>query len=183
MTSELTKLKNLWRHSFTNEDREFWHQQFLSHQGNLEVVRSLLRKKLKIDLRQDHQLANFIDWESKQREYELHCRRADLENWQQLLEQPDSGLDANRFQELQLKQVCLLRALAHNQTLGIQAIRTATQLRAFELNRQKFEESQRSKIMAGIDALAQEAKTHPAVRASVEQLRATLITHNLIQKN
>src|SRR5579863_4698139 len=111
MTSELTKLKNLWRHSLTNEDREFWHQQFLSHQGNLEVVRKLLHQRLKINLRQDNQLANFIDWESKQREYELHCRRADLENWQQLLEQPDSGLDANRFQELQLKQVCLLRAL------------------------------------------------------------------------
>ena len=84
-------------------------------------------------------------------------------------EHPD--WDMHRIQGELLGQICIHATATGDYALGLQAIRTDAQNRTLELKRDQFKESHRTKIMAGIDALAEEAKKNPTVRAAVQHLR------------
>ena len=170
--SELAKLKLLWRDSLSGDEKEFWRQQFVSPEGTNQDIRDLIREKLKVDLQHDRQLYAFREWELVQRSFDLKAERTESEKHRMMTEHPD--WDMNRIREELLKETYIHTTMNGNYVLGLQAMRTDAQFSSLELNREKFKESLRAKIMAGIDALAEEAKKNPTVKAAVQQLRQAI---------
>lgn len=63
--SELTRLKEAWLRTMSDEARVYWRQQFVSSRTQSDI-RSEIFKKLKINLREDNQLTFFRQWLGEQ---------------------------------------------------------------------------------------------------------------------
>jgi len=63
--SELTRLKEAWLRTLSDEARVYWREQFCSSRTQSDI-RSEIFKKLKINLREDNQLTFFRQWLGEQ---------------------------------------------------------------------------------------------------------------------
>ena len=171
--SELTKLKQLWRDQLTDAEKEEWRNAFSGPKLNIPAIRELILDKLEILLTSDRQLYEFRKWELQDRQYELQAECVEHEKRRMREEHPD--WDKDRIREELLKETYAHSMYTGAYPLGLQAARADAQIAAVDLNREKFKESLRAKINAGIDMLAEEAKGNPVVQAAVNQLRAALV--------
>jgi hypothetical protein len=164
MSSELTDLKNLW-FTLPEPERAFWRQQFLTPMATSEDLRNLIRGKLNIDLQHDSQLYEFRQWEIAQRD--RTAQDDHLTRQENRLKQDHPDWDPTRLHEELLKQICLQTAFDPDDAIALKAVRAAARYSTLDLHRERFKESLRSKINAGIDQLAAEAKNNPTVKAAV----------------
>jgi hypothetical protein len=163
--SELTKLKEKWR-VLAEDLRSYWAEQFASNRLQSEL-RAELSKKLSINLRFDSQLTKFRRWVEGE-----ELRAYEAEN----VEQDKAELEAQGLKGDELTAVLLDRmkrrsAATGDFKLGLKAIATSAKINALSLDRDKFKESLRTKIQAGLDAILAEASNNPAIRAAVEQIQ------------
>ena len=134
--SELTRLKELWRDSMSEESREFWRVLFISSESTQAQIRQKLYDRLKIKLDYDSQLNAFRDWELEQRAMDLEAERVDEEERRLRAEHPDWTKD--QFREELIKR-CYNRALATgNADLGLKTIVQDLNVQKVQLDSRKL---------------------------------------------
>jgi hypothetical protein len=170
--SPMRQLKDLWRERFSDEEKDYWHGRFASGaMTQMEMIREI-EKRYNIRLVGPMQIRRFKDWIKTDESLARRTERM-RENERRMQEAfPNATKD-----EIRAKLLRLAYAQIYNEgdfELFIKAARADVQIDTLELNREKFKESLRAKIMAGIDALAEEAKKNPTVKAAVQQLRVAI---------
>lgn len=77
-TSELTKLKLLWRDSLSEDAKDYWRSLFSSPEKTLPEIRQEIRTKLKINLTRDNQLSGdkgFVAYVKRQDALDLEAEK------------------------------------------------------------------------------------------------------------
>lgn len=157
--SELSRLKQLWR-TLSEDARAFWRSRLQSSGvGNTqpEIRRDILAK-LKINLRHNSQLSDFKNWMEDQDARDAQAERAE-ENQRRLTEQhPDWSID--RVREEVLKQSYLETLATGNFELGLKTVAANSKIEELQFDKEKFKESMKTKLQAGLDAVAEAFKGH-----------------------
>jgi hypothetical protein len=111
--------------------------------------------------------------ESRRREFNFHL--ANLK--------PMPAWDTSQIRQELLKENYLHASACGHVALGQKSLRTEVRQAALELHRERFKESQRTKINAGIDLIREEAKSNPILKAAVENLRQAMAASRLNPDN
>lgn len=167
--TEMTKFKKLW-HTLSEDDKEYWRGRLISDEVSNDEIRAEIFTKYEIDLKHDRQLYTFRQWEKEQRLLDLEEER--MHDTERRYREQFPNATKEQIRDHLLIETYKRTTLNGNFPLGLQAIRADTQLGTLDLNREKFKESVRTKINAGIDMLREEAGKNPVVKAAIEQLRA-----------
>lgn len=118
--SELTRLKELWRDSFTDAQRSYWRSQFLSKTATAET-RESLRIKTGINLTDDDQVVRFRKWDQDEQKREEEAARMRADEMFLAETHPDWNADQLRQEVLNAAK---RRALATGDfALGLAAVR------------------------------------------------------------
>jgi glycine/D-amino acid oxidase-like deaminating enzyme len=164
--SASTKLRVLWRDSWSEEEQDYWREQFASPRSQADM-REELRKRYHIDLVHDFSVTRFRRWVGAQDAREEEAQMAEADE----AELKRQGLSGEQLRGILLARMTR-RALARGDfNLGALAVRMDLQVEAMALRKEKFKESLRTKIQAGLAAILAEAKGNRAIAAAVKQIQ------------
>lgn len=164
--SASTKLKVLWCNTFSEEEQDYWREQFVSARSQASIRREL-EQKYDLDFKNDWRLTVFRRWVDAQ---DLRLAEAEL------VAADEAELTAQGLHGEQLREALLERMKARALTkgdfkLGATAVKLDLQAEAMALNQQKFKESLRTKAQAGLAEVLAEAKDDPVIAAAVKQIQ------------
>ena len=162
--TEMTRWKHLWRDQLTEDQQDAFLALFQEPGLTRAAIRQRLLELHGIDLRHDSQLNRFLDWESRQR------ARAELA--ERLTEDPPGDTATNEQIFTTLLGDMYAESL-HQRDVDkwTRVARVHMRCRAIQLQRDRFEKAQQTKLDAGFTELARYVKGDPAIRAAYEQLR------------
>ena len=156
--SPMTSLKRLWRDSFSEDERDYWREQFISSRSQA-ALRKELHQKYGIALRYDNQLNRFREWiaDFDAREEE-HGRVAD-----ERMELESQGLTPDELcSELLFRMKA--RALVRGDfKLGLKAIAAEVKVETLQLAREKFRHSKRANPVASREYLNEKSNHQDAL--------------------
>jgi hypothetical protein len=122
--SPVTQLKMLWRKSMTEDDKEYWREQFESERTRKEIRQELL-EFYEIELKQDVQLARFCRWVEEE-----DLRKSVYEDVLRDREAVAAQGVAEKELDLELVRRMKERALARGDfKLGAQAVKLELEIR------------------------------------------------------
>jgi len=166
LETEITRLKRLWRDSFTEAERDYWREQLFSSR-TLADLRRELREKLNINLQHDVQLLRF-------RKYDARLIALEEENQKSAADQAELEAQGLTGEKLRHALIERMKARAYNEgdfKLALKAITADVKVETLQLGREKFNLASHTKIEAGLDALAVHIKNNPAARAAYDAFR------------
>lgn len=135
-TSELTKLKVLWRDTLSESTQAYWRSLFVSADSTQAQIRRELQAKLKIKLDYDSQLNSFRDWVAQQDAMNQEAEDAAEFERRILAEHPDWTKDQVRAE---LIKRFYQRALATGDAdLGLRTIVQDLNVQKVELDSRKL---------------------------------------------
>ena len=167
--SEVTKLKKLWRDSLAESARDFWRALFISDTPQPEI-RKQLRAKLNINLTRDDQLLAIRQFDLEQQQMDLESERAAEEERRLIEEHPDWTKDQVR--EDLLRRFYNRARATGDAKLGLKTVAADMKVQSLEFDRERFKESVRTKLEAGLAELAQHIKGNPKAKAAYEAFRS-----------
>lgn len=106
--SDMTRLKTLWRDSFSNQERDYWRKQFESPRPLSELSREL-QARYDVTLPHKMQLHRFRRWVAERDTLEAEARKAAAE----MAELEKLGLNAEQLREKLIHRMKIL-ALARS---------------------------------------------------------------------
>lgn len=165
--SELTRLKELWR-GLDDDTRAWWQALFISSSSQADIRKELLAR-LEINLRHDGQLDRFRKYVAAQEELDAQAERQEENTRRIRVEHPDWTLDQVR--EEVLRQSYFETLARGDFKTGLKAVSAHAKVEALQFDKEKFKESLRTKIQAGLDAILAEANNNPVIKAAVEQIQ------------
>lgn len=134
--SEVTRLKELWLHTLSESQRDFWRSEFVSKQTQAQL-RAALLAKLKVNLLYDSQLTRFRDWVDDQLKLDLEAERQADDERRLLEENPNISKEELREK---LLMAAYRRANASGDfKLGLAAMKQDKSLSELSLDRDKFQ--------------------------------------------
>ena len=143
--SELSRLKELWRDSMDESQREYWRSRFLSRDTQA-AIRAELKQQLSVTLLYDNQLNAFRDWADDQWKLDLEAERQADDERRLKQEHPDWTKDDLREA---LLRCAYQRAKASGDfKLGLAAMKQDKSFEELTLDREKFEELKRKAAQA-----------------------------------
>jgi len=166
--SELTKLKEVWRR-MADDARAYWLERFVSAELSQAQIRQEIFTKLKINLRFDSKLNAFRAWVAAQAALDDEAEQ--MQDDERRLAEEHPEWTKEQVREDVLKRA-YLRARSHGDfKLGLKTIAADAKLESLQFDRDKFKESLRTKIQAGLDQILAEADNNPVIKAAVEQIQ------------
>jgi hypothetical protein len=170
--SAMSRLKALWLGTLSDEEKSHWREQFETRAKTLKTMREEIAAQHKIVFTYDRQMARFRDW--VQEEQRLLKKAERMEEDERRLHEEFPNATKDEIRDELLKRTYARIFSEGDFRLFIRAAQTDVQIDTLQLNREKFKESLRAKIQAGLQALAAESEKNPAVKAAVEQLRQAI---------
>jgi hypothetical protein len=168
--SELTKLKDLWRSTLSDDARDYWRSRCASGDFTQAQIRAELRTKLKVTLTRDNQLTEFRQWLEAQDQRELLAAKAE-ERKSELLA---GGMTLEEAQEVLLAEAAAYSTTARDFKIGLKVSAEISKKTATALDRDKFKEAMRSKLESGLAELAQHIKGNARAQEAYAAFRATI---------
>lgn len=168
--TEPGRFKELWRKSFTSDFKLEFLGWFNETGTTNALIRSRLAERFGIKLKHDGQLSGegaLWQWclQEQRNAAEAEWVVSEEEN---LKAQGLSG-DQLRAELLdRMKRRALVRG---DHKLGLAAIDRDIKVEALAFDQEKFKESLRTKIQAGLDAIAAEAGNNPKIKAALEAIQ------------
>jgi hypothetical protein len=163
--SELTRLKSIWL-ALAESAHEGWRQRFCGAETP-QVLRQALRQQLGVNLTWDRQLIDFRQWDEANQQRMLMGEKIE-ERKQELLA---GGMTLEAAQDVLLTEASAYSVAARDFKLGLKVSGEISRTSANRLEQEKFKETLRTKIQAGLEALLAEARGHPAIAAAVKQIQ------------
>lgn len=135
-SSELTKLKLLWRDSLSDSARDYWRALFISATTQAEI-RKTIATKLKVELKRDSQLTEFRSWLEDQDARDVEAQRQ-FEDEQRLKSQFGDSMSPEEIRQRVL-QAAYARAMAKGDfKLGLQAMDRDLTSQKVSIDREKL---------------------------------------------
>jgi hypothetical protein len=161
--SELTRLKLLWQ-KWPDAERQKvlgWREEEVSP-GKLvtnAIIRGRIKKYYKVDLIRDGQLSDFWSWSTAFME-SLAMQEFMATREQSLIDQnPEISRDAIR--DSLIKEWYAWAKAKRDPELGLEVVKMDLKDREQTFEEAKFKESLKSKLQAGLDAVAEAFKSNP----------------------
>jgi hypothetical protein len=169
---QLTRLKALWQKSLSEDAKEFWRSLFCSETPQSEIRKQLFTK-LKINLAHDSQLTRFRKWDDQQvaRDEEAERMRADE---LQLTKEFGDNWTLDQIREEVLKKSYARSIATGDFKHGLKTVDKDIKVRSQQFEEEKFKESLRDKLQAGLDAVAEAFKKNPQAMEFYKQARALI---------
>lgn len=169
----VTQLKDLWRFTWDDSARDSWRARLESAQFTQAQNRDHIRSTLGIHLSSDSQLNRFRKWIDAQDAMDEEAETQADEERRIREAHPDWTLDQVRDEVLKLS---LYRAVATGEfkSLGLPAVDRLERIQARQFDMQKYADSLKSKVAAGLDEIAALFKRAPELLAEFNTLRAKL---------
>lgn len=166
--SELTRLKEIWRR-MADAARSYWRERFVSSEVSQAEIRKEIFAKLKVNLKFDSKLNAFRSWVEQQDALDAEAEQMADDERRATEEHPDWTKEQVREDVL---KKAYFRARSHGDfKLGLKTIAADAKLESLQFDKEKFKESLRTKIQAGLDQILAEANNNPVIKAAVEQIQ------------
>ena len=131
--SDMTRLKTLWRDSFSGQERDYWRKQFESPRPLSELSREL-QTKYHVTLPHKMQLYRFRRWIAEHEVLEAETRKAAA----RLAKLENLGLTGEQLREMLLHRLKSLALAGNDFNLGTRALKLDLQAARAALNQRKL---------------------------------------------
>lgn len=168
--TQMSKLKRIWRDTLSEEQRDYWREQFES-QCSLSDLQTELKSKLDVDLRYRAQLNRFRRWDVEFMALEEEKQKVATD----MVELKALGLAGDELREELLRRMQARALNRGDYQLGLKAILADVKIGTLQLSREKFKEGLKTKIRSGLDAILAEARGNATIAAAVKQIQEVTI--------
>ncbi|HTB86017.1 MAG TPA: hypothetical protein VK742_20395 [Candidatus Sulfotelmatobacter sp.] len=161
----MQKLKDVWKR-LPEATQDYWREQFSSSRKQADL-RAELAKKLSIKLPTDSKLTQFRAWLDEQDQRMLMAGKIE-DRKQELL---SGGMTLEQAQDVLLSEASVWAAASKDFKLGLKVSGQISKAVVTRLDQEKFKESLRTKIQAGLDAILKEASNNPVIKEAVKKIQ------------
>ena len=168
--TEMSRLKKIWRDTLSEDQRDYWREQFESDRSKSDLQNEL-KSALTIELKHNSQFTRFRSWaeDFAALEEEKQNVAADIAELEAL------GLSGQELNDELLRRLKARALHRGDYELGLKAILADVRIETLQLSREKFKESLKTKIRSGLDAILAEARGNAAIAAAVKQIQEATI--------
>jgi len=166
--SEVTRFKEMWRELLSRREQKAWLALFNSA-TSCSAIREKMAEQLEVRLAHDRQVSDIRQWVIREAEEEKHGRAARRKA--RSIRKRHPRWSKEKVREEMLKWSYDRAQEKEDEILGLRTVSADVQVERLGLAWEKFQESQRTKLERGLDALAAAFKENPEALKLYQQAR------------